>query len=407
MSNDMLRDSPLFRSLPSGEFGPLVRALRPHNIDAGEILFREGDIGERMYIIIEGELEVITGLDTPDEHLVAVNGAGNIVGEMSLLVAEGRRTASVRGRGPVKLFELRLSDFEELLEKSPIMAYRLLQELGRRLQNLTIELSNKVYDLNRAYEDLKAAQAELVEKEKMEHELAMARQIQENILPAKFFTPPDCDLGAKMVPARAVGGDFFDIIKIDEHTVGVAIGDVSDKGVPAALFMAQFCTLLRLQAQHSKEPDVVLQEINNHLLPINRAGMFVTAIYGIYDSQKRTFTYARAGHEVPVIFDVAGNARELDYAQGMPLCIFPDSPLDLQTVTIPPGHTLLMYTDGGTDAMDASKGFFGLENLQETVGDYLNDSAQTLCDAVVDKLQAFQPDGHQFDDITLVAIRSL
>jgi len=227
-----------------------------------------------------------------------------------------------------------------------------------------------------------------------------------NILPKDFSVPAGVAIGAKMVPARAVGGDFYDIIPLDGGKVGVAIGDVSDKGVPAALFMAQFCTLLRSEAQRSPDPAAVLTHVNNILYESNHAGMFVTAIYGIYDPAGHTFSYARGGHEVPVICAPDGEVSELGHNEGAALCVFPDVPLDVQSVRVSPGSTLLMYTDGGTDAMNTEEEFFGIESLKKTIAGALDAPVQELCEIVIGELLSFQPEA-QFDDATLVAVRRL
>ena len=395
----------LFRSLPANEFARLARILHKREVPSNTLLCREGDVGEEVYFVIEGELEIIKSLGTADENLIAVHRSGNIVGEMSLLMPNQQRTASVRARGDVELFVLNLEEFHELLKKSPIIGYRILQELGIRLHDTNTELQDKNQELSQAYEDLKAAQAEIIQKEKLEHELEVARQIQQNILPQEIIQLPGCDFGARMEPARAVGGDFYDLIPINECQMGVAIGDVSDKGVPAAMFMAQFCTLLRVLVENDLSPVEVLRQINDHLLEKNQAGMFVTAIYGVFDCRDRTFTYARAGHEVPVVFDAQGKAIKISYDQGAPLCVFPDPPIDEQKIRIPEKGTLMLYTDGGTDALSAEEDFFGLDNLQKTVSALLEEPAQVLCDQVVDKLLAYQGGDAQFDDITLVAMR--
>jgi sigma-B regulation protein RsbU (phosphoserine phosphatase) len=401
---------PLFSSLSSDDLEEIGQTMRMKRLKDGDMLFCEGDVGTQFYIVILGELEVIKAMETPEERLLSVQPAGGFVGEMALLGGSNRRTASIRARGLTVLMELRKERFEELLQRRPSLGLEMLHVLSERLRaadESTIEdLQAKNVELSQAYEDLKAAQAEIVEKEKLEHELNMARNIQESILPQVITPPKGIDVGAKMIPARAVGGDFFDVIPLDDNKVGVAIGDVSDKGVPAALFMAQFCTLLRIEAQHHKAPEDLLQFINNHLLEMNQSGLFVTTIYGIFDIQSRTFTYARAGHEVPVIFNKKGEATQPEHGQGTPLCIFPDPPIDVQTVKLPKGSTLLMYTDGGTDAMNAEKDFFGLENLQETFAAHLDKSAQDLCEIVLDELIGFQEEDAQFDDATLVAIRA-
>lgn len=410
-SSDMLRESKIrgramFRSLPPNELGKLVKRLKPIEVEKGEVLFKEGDQGDKVYIVVTGELEVIREIGTPDEHLVTVSQSGNFIGDMSLFVSNGIRSATVRGRKKSALVEMSIKDFEELLESSPIMGLKVMRELGERLKENNDLLQEKNHELAVAYDELKDAQAELVEKEKMEHELSLAHNIQMSILPEHILQPEGVDIGAQTRAARAVGGDFYDVIDLGDGKVGVAIGDVTDKGVAAALFMAQVCTLLRLEAQRHKRPENVLKEIHNSLYEMNDAGLYVTTIYGVYDSKKNKFTYARAGHEVPLLFDKQGKITELPYAQGMPLCLLPEPVIDVQSIAVPPGSTLFMYTDGGTDAMSEDEQFFGLDNLEKMVEDNLDGSAQDLVDHVLEGLVSFQGD-KQFDDATLVAIKTL
>lgn len=401
-----IREGAMFRSLPPNELAKLVKRLKPIEVPEGEILFKEGDPGDMVYIVVAGELEIIRDLGTPEERIAAVSESGNFIGDMSLFVSDGIRTATVRARKKAALVEMTIADFEEMLESSPIMGLKVMRELGERLKDNNDALQEKNRELVHAYEDLKAAQEELVEKEKMEHELELAHNIQMSILPEELYKPDGVDIGAHTQSARAVGGDFYDVIPLEGGKVGVAIGDVTDKGVAAALFMAQFCTLLRTESLRHKRPENVLKKINQDLFAMNRSGLFVTAIYGVYDPEKRTYTYARAGHEVPLLFDENGKLSKLEHGQGMPLCLFPDSPIDVKKVKIPGGSTLFMYTDGGTDAMSEEEQFFGLENLEKTVGNYLNKSAQELVEAVLDDLVSYQGEA-QFDDATLVVIRSL
>jgi serine phosphatase RsbU (regulator of sigma subunit) len=407
MTDFDLSGSYLFRSLPPGEISGLVKALHKTEKAKDTILFREGDKADCVYIILGGEVEIIKGFETPEEISLRIMGSGNIVGEMGLLIPGGLRTATVRANQDVSLYELRLDAFEALLKASPVMGYKILQEFGARLQTTNEEVIEKNIELTHAYEELKAMQEEIIKKEKMDTELNMARRIQLSILPQEIVKMEGCDIGAKMVPARAVGGDFFDVIPLDEDRVGIAIGDVSDKGVPAAMFMAQFCTLLRVVAKTTDSPVKILHHINNNLLEMNLTGMFVTAVYGIFNRKEHTFHYGRAGHEMPVIFDKKGKASEPPHDQGAALCIFPDPPIDEQTIDVPSGSTLLLYTDGGTDATNAANELFGLKNLKKAFSSKLDHSAQALCDSVIQELIAFQEEDGQFDDITLVALRAL
>lgn len=410
MSQILLQDIPLFQSLTPHDLLEIGQSMQLQTFSDGEILFREHEVGNCFYIIIFGKIEVVKALGTPEERLLNVLGSGDFMGELSLMVKDNLRTASVRAVGETHVLELRRKRFEQMVETRPNIACQVMQELSERLrtsdESTINDLRKKNAELAKAYQDLQAAQVELIEKEKLDHELNMAREIQLNILPQEVILPKGCEVGAKMVPARIVGGDFYDIIPLDNSRVGISIGDVSDKGIPAAMFMAQFCTLLRVEALQNRSPAEVLTKINNHLLEANLAGLFVTCIYGIYDRRDYSFCYARAGHEVPVIFDQQGNIHQPPHQKGIALCIYPDPPIDVQTVTVPSCSTLLMYTDGGTDAMNNDGIFFGLENLKQTILHLLHNPAQELCEKAMDVLLSFQKKA-QFDDTTLVALRTL
>ncbi|HKJ27823.1 MAG TPA: SpoIIE family protein phosphatase [Anaerolineales bacterium] len=409
MTQIPLKDVSLFSALSQEELMDVGQSLRLKILADGDVLFRENEIGDCFYIVVEGEIEVIKAIDTSEERLLNVLHPGDFMGEMSILSKDNRRSASVRAHGDTHLLEFRRENFEGLVRNQPGTALNIIRELSDRLRTsdeaAISDLRQKNKELAEAYQELKEAQAALIEKEKMEHELEMAREIQMNILPTDLVISDGCEIGAKMVPARAVGGDFYDVIQLENGKVGVSIGDVSDKGVPAAMFMAQFCTLLRAVARQTEDPAVVLTQVNNSLLESNLAGMFVTGIYGVYEPASRAFTYARAGHEVPVIFDQVGNIWQPDHDVGAALCIFPDPPLDLQTIELPSGCTLMMYTDGGTDAFNAEENFFGLENLKKMITKWLDSPVQVLCDEVIAALLDYQKEA-QFDDVTLVALRA-
>jgi serine phosphatase RsbU (regulator of sigma subunit) len=208
-----------------------------------------------------------------------------LFGEMSLLIPDGLRTASVRAHSPVKIMELSCPDFDKLLLRRPSLALELVRELSLRLRDsdnaMIRDLTDKNLELAQAYQELQAAQVQLVEKEKLEHELDLAHNIQQSILPDDLALMEGFDFGARMMPARAVGGDLYDFIQLDQDTVGISIGDVSDKGVPAAIFMALYCSLLRAEALHVSSPADVLRRVNRHLLDLTDARMFVTALYGV------------------------------------------------------------------------------------------------------------------------------
>ncbi|MBZ5529386.1 MAG: serine/threonine-protein phosphatase, partial [Acidobacteriia bacterium] len=243
------------------------------------------------------------------------------------------------------------------------------------------------------------------EKERLERELQVARQIQESILPRVLPQLPGFSLGARMIPARAVGGDLYDFILLGGDRLGVVIGDVSDKGVPAAIFMALSRSLLRAEAHPSRPPGEVLANVNYHLMTMNDSGMFVTVLYGILNRANGEFTYARAGHPVPWLFDGQGKLIQPDLGLGQPLGILPEPKLDEKTIAIPPGGTVLLFTDGATDASNIQHELFGEERLEQAAHARLGAPAQAMCDQVWQSIMQFQDARHQADDVTLLLVR--
>jgi sigma-B regulation protein RsbU (phosphoserine phosphatase) len=189
--------------------------------------------------------------------------------------------------------------------------------------------------------------------------------------------------------------------------MGVAVGDVSDKGVPAAIFMAMTRSLMRAEARRAETPREALMGVNRHLLEMNDAGMFVTVVYGILNRVTRSFAYARAGHELPVCCAPDGSVHAPRGGLGQALGVFPEPALDEQSLVLSPGGTLIIYTDGMTDATDSEGERFGTERFYELLHSSGGSSAQTLCDHLMDIALGFQGGVAQHDDITLVAIRAL
>ncbi|MBI4786822.1 MAG: SpoIIE family protein phosphatase [Chloroflexi bacterium] len=384
MKAKIIQRIPLFASLPSGEIQHLAETLRDLTLPPNTIVFHEGEYGDRFYIVVEGEIEVIKSLGTADERVLALCGPGSYVGEMSLFDRDGRRTASVRTRTPAQLLEMTRGDFDALLHRQPMLAYELVHELSARLDSAhttTIrDLREKNRQLEQAYEELKTAQAQIIEKEKLEKELAVARQIQASILPSTFPQVAGFDLGARVVPTRAVGGDLFDLIDLGNGRLGVAVADVSDKGVPAAIFMALTRSLLRAEATRTVSPVEVVRNVNRELLEMNDAGMFVTVLYGVLDGATLEFHYVRAGHEMPLVVGPDGELIEIPQGSGNPVGLFEGMALDEQRVTLARGSVLVINTDGATDQENSAGEPFGFERLRAAVCGQRSGDAQTICD---------------------------
>lgn len=403
-----LRDVPFFASLLDTDIERLASTLVMRNFDSEAVLIREGDPGHYFYILLSGNVEIVKALGSGDARLLATHGPGDFVGEMSLINPDGIRTASVRADGNVTALELGREAFEQLLKQYPSLALEMMRVLSRNLEvsnNATIrDLHEKNRQLTLAFEELKAAQARIIESEKLEHELALAREIQQSILPRVLPELPGFDFGVRMLPARAVGGDLYDFISLEGNRVGIAVGDVSDKGVPAAIFMALTTSLMRAEAHRSATPQEALRSVNRHLLGMNASGMFVTMLYGILDPADSTFRYARAGHELPIRIEATGESTPVPHDSGVPLGLLDDITLDVQTVVLSPGSALVIQTDGVTDALNAQQERFGSERLLEQVRKQRASTAQMLCDSVVRAVNEFAGDVTQFDDITIAAV---
>ena len=406
----VLSHMPLFASLPHGELDHLAATLRAMEIAPDTIVFHEGDCGDHCYVILAGQAQVIKSLGTADERLVGVRGPGEFVGEMSFMNLDGVRTASARAPSHARLLEMTRGDFDALLRRQPMLAYEMVRVLNERLDashnEVLCDLQEKNRQLTQAYEELKAAQAQIIEKEKMERELQVAHNIQMSILPRRLPELAGFDFGALIVPMTAIGGDFYDFIPLDDNTLGIAVGDVSGHGVPAALFMALTVTLLRAEACRDCSPREVLRSVNRQLLNLNSEGMFVTVWYGVLNYATGDLTYVRAGHELPVLYTADGTlvAPSLDGSQLLGL--FSDPPLVEQTVTLAPGSTLLLYTDGVNEAMDAQGEMFEEERLKAAVSAHRHQPAQVVCERVLERVTAHTGAIAQRDDIMLVCIQA-
>ena len=236
MDDERIYQSPLFASLPRPELAGLLADLKVVRLGCGEVLFSEGEPGERFYMVLSGELEVVKAAATREERVLNRLGPGDYLGEVSLLEPGGVRTATVRAATDSSLLEMNRDDFDRLLLRRPSIAYHIARVLGTRLRaadHQTIrDLQAKNRQLDQAYRDLQDAQAHIIEKEKLEHELSLAREIQRSMLPRSIPTLEGFEFGACMTPAKAVGGDFFDFIPLGPDRLGIAVGDVSGRESP-------------------------------------------------------------------------------------------------------------------------------------------------------------------------------
>jgi len=244
-------------------------------------------------------------------------------------------------------------------------------------------------------------EAEARSRERIEQELRVATLIQQNFLPKELPDLPGWQVSAYYRPAREVGGDFYDFIELPEGRVGVVIGDVTDKGVPAAMMMAATRSVLRASAGRIVSPGRVLERVNDLMCPDMPPKMFVTCLYGVIDPASGRFRFANAGHNLPYVRTAAGTV-ELR-ATGMPLGLLPGVTYEEAEAVLEAGQTMLLHSDGVAEA-HRDKEMFGFERLQDVVG--TRAGRGEVIDRVLTELGRFTgPDADQEDDITLVAIQ--
>jgi sigma-B regulation protein RsbU (phosphoserine phosphatase) len=207
-----------------------------------------------------------------------------------------------------------------------------------------------------------------------------------------------------MVPTSAVGGDFYDWIVLGDGRLGLAVGDVTGHGVPAALLMALTVTLIRAEAGRAETPAQVLLPVNRHLIDSNDTGFFVTALYGEIELDSLEFRYARAGHPLPLAMDAGRNPIELAQGTGQPLGLFDELILDEGRLRLDPGGSLLLYTDGVTEAEDEAGEQFGPERLTAALRAAGQGDPERTCEQLWSSLKAYQGSVPQDDDVTLVAV---
>jgi len=394
----------------SGLEGPELRALREvvvrRRVPSGTVICREGEIEHEFYIISEGNVAITKRLGDGEEHILAIKSPGEFFGEIAL-VEHKARTATVTALVETELLAVTEETFQQVLARNPVVALTILRHVSstlRQADHQTIEdLQQKNEELRQAYEELQAAQAGLVEKERLEHELEIAAEVQRSILPTHFPDVPGFSYAARVLPARRVGGDFYDIRLVAENKLGVLTADVSGKSIQAAIFMAVTRGLFLTEANHSESPGKVMSRVHDLLIEIaSSRGMFVTAFYAVIDTQSGRMRYARAGHDPPLhyrqgeVHTLPGNGRFLGLFEGLSI--------EERELQLLPGDSLVLFSDGVTDALNVDGEQFGVERVRCIVQEHAGSGAQTLCDAIYQQVLHFQGTASQFDDMTIQVI---
>jgi serine phosphatase RsbU (regulator of sigma subunit)/pSer/pThr/pTyr-binding forkhead associated (FHA) protein len=248
--------------------------------------------------------------------------------------------------------------------------------------------------------------ARLVEQHKIAKEMEIARTIQMNLLPKVYPAMENIEISAMSLPAKKVGGDYYDFIPLgDGGQYGIVVADVSGKGVPAAIMLGTIRASLLIIAKQ-KDADVVsvISKLNKMACRDASNNMFITMVYGIIDPVKRVFEYANAGHVYPLVFDSSNRVHQLKKG-GYFLGIMENAEYESQSVSLRPGQTIVLYSDGVTDTMNKSGDLFGIDRLKKVVRSHLNCTAQEIRDSIHEACQVFRKEQEQFDDFTAIIIK--
>jgi sigma-B regulation protein RsbU (phosphoserine phosphatase) len=282
--------------------------------------------------------------------------------------------------------------------KSNIKTGDELEELSVSFQKMTVQLVEYITNLSYV----------TAEKERIGAELSVATQIQSSMLPSIFPPFPnrnEFDIYATMLPAKEVGGDFYDFFLLDEHRLAIVMADVSGKGVPAALFMVIAKTLIKNNAQSGKTPDEVFNTVNDMLCENNEAGMFVTAFMGVLDVRTGQFTYVNAGHNLPLIKYKGGDFEWLKGKRSLVLAGMEDTVYASNDITLSPGDVIYMYTDGVTEAVNNENELFSDPRLLEVANKYKDIHIKELLINIKTEIDLFAGGAQQADDITMLAMK--
>ena len=381
----------LFSTIPYAAVEAALADSIPRQVPAGAILLAPGQGNDSIHLLITGRLRI--HLDRADSADYIPIEEGGCFGELSII--DGRSvSAYVVADRPSSVLTIHESVFWERLIPHPGVARNLLRVLSERMR------ANGEIILERMKDKLAL---DLLQKE-----LSIAQTIQLSMLPAGSRLVPErgqVQAYAIMEPAKDVGGDFYDAFFAAPDLLFVAVGDVSGKGVPAALFMARTITQMRMEVVRRRSPSEVLEAVNRALCEGNDAGMFVTLFCGLLDINTGQFSYANAGHNPPLLLTTDAGHSFLKLRKGIVAGIMENARYATDTLRLAAGQSLLLYTDGVTEAMNPREAFYTEERLLARLQERAWDNPRTLVDTLRADIAEFVREAPQADDITMLALR--
>ena len=357
-----------------------ISYMKKETYKKGDVIFRIGDKADKMFYIIKGAIKL------PEINKIVREG--EVIGEMGLFSPYRERMASAICFEDLEVYTLGKDDIVDLARKDCTVVIDLMQlSFQRFIENIRREVEAK---------------------ERIRSELRIATEIQMSMLPRTFPPFPEreeFDIYATMDPAKEVGGDFYDFFFIGEKKLCFLIGDVSGKGVPAALFMAISKALLKTEAQRGLSASEILERVNKALYPDNDACMFVTVFCVILDTETGQIEYSNGGHNPPLIGNKERGFEYLEVPKGCVVGAMPESRYQTREMKMREGDVIFLYTDGVTEAMNSEKRMFSEGRLKECLNRLKDRSIIDIIQGVRTEIKIFAEEEPQSDDITMVAVR--
>ena len=395
---------------------------------AGETLIRQAETVDVAFVLLTGQVTVINETALGEAQLALI-AAPALVGEIAALAGTAR-TATVRAASAVTALRLPREALMTVARDNPDMLVSVVGQLARQIQGVNAalsiyaggfeamarpdfdpallgELTNPSPEMRGFSEAFRRLARHIAHERRNRTEMASAALIQRAMLPqalAGIDPLGRCDVFGEMKSARDVGGDLYDVFRLDDDRLALAVGDVCGKGVPASLFMSVTMTVLRLAAQGGGDVAATLLRANAMLYAQNPSALFVTLFYGVLDLRTGRLDYASCGHNPALVVGRAGGCVALD-AGGMPLGMFPDKTVRARGLDLAAGDTLVLYTDGVTESEDADGREFGDDRLSGVVESVAGLRSETVCRTVMAAVADFTRGIEPFDDITCLAVR--
>jgi sigma-B regulation protein RsbU (phosphoserine phosphatase) len=357
--------------------------------------------------VISGIVQRGFDLQSPEKDQMLTLGKG-IVGYVvssgeSLIIPDVRLDSRyVVGRRKT-LSEIAVPIFRA---KSPIGALNLESDTLGAFNEDDLEVLRFLADTASISIEKALQHVQILEKKKIEAQLQIAREVQERLLPEEPPRLTGYDIAGICLSTYDIGGDYFDFLPLDSNSLGIAIADVSGNGIPAALLMMGFKSLLLTNAAEKKDPEKVMEEMNRFIPELTRKRDFITAIYGILNSKHHIFRFTNAGHYHPLVLRARGDI-ELVGTIGPGLNIIRESSYETSEVIINPDDILLLYTDGVLDIFNSEREDFGIERLKDELRKFSGLNAKHLIERIISATKDFSKQSFYTDDLTIIVVKRL